>query len=87
MFKDSVRTPEQALAYITDCNLATVCDMAMTKRRKVGEFRRQKAIAQTAIDWMDEMHIDYSTTRAKDVVKFGTVEKWAESFMPERKGE
>lgn len=41
-----VRTPEMALAYITDCTLATVASMAMLKSRKKGEFERQINIAQ-----------------------------------------
>lgn len=52
MFKDRVRTSEEALVYITDCTLATVSGMAMTKSRKKGEYQRQIAIAQTAIDWI-----------------------------------
>jgi hypothetical protein len=34
MVKHQVRSAEQALAYITDCNLATVSHMAMCKSRK-----------------------------------------------------
>jgi len=83
MMKHTVRNPADALAYITCCNLATVCDMAMKKSRPKAEFKRQMQIAQTAIDWMQAMGVDFSTTRAKDVVVCGSVEKWAEKFMPE----
>jgi len=82
MQKHYVRTPEEALAYITDCNLATVCDMAAKKSRPKSEFERQIKIAQTAIDWMREMKVDFSSTRAKDVVACGSVKEWAEMFMP-----
>lgn len=70
-----------ALAYITDCNLATICDMACKKHRPKYEFERQIDIAQSAIDWMNNFKIDYSNTRAIDVVKFGSVEKWAQQFI------
>jgi hypothetical protein len=82
MHKYQVRTPADALAYITDCTLATVCDLAGKKSRPKHEFERQIAIAQTAITWMQEMGIDVSTTRAEDVVAAGSVQKWAEKYMP-----
>ena len=78
MHKHDVRSPEQALAYITDCTLATVADLAMRKSRPKHEYTRQKAIAQQAITWMDNMRIDYSGTRASDVREAGSVDAWAE---------
>lgn len=80
MNKRNVTTPADALAYITDCTLATVCDMALRKSRPKGEYRRQMAIAQKAIDWMDEMGVDYSGTRAVDVSHAGSVEQWAKGY-------
>lgn len=80
MNKQNVRTPAEALAYITDCTLATVCDMALRKSRPKGEYRRQKAIAQKAIDWMDEMGVDYTGTRAVEVSRTGSVDEWAKGF-------
>lgn len=82
MQKHQVRNTGQALAYITDCTLATVCDMAMKKKRPKYEFERQMSIAQTAINWMVEMGIDVSTTRAEDVIAAGSVEQWAVKYMP-----
>ena len=82
MQKYQVRTPADALAYITDCTLATVCDMAGKKSRAKHEFERQMAIAQTAITWMQEMGVDVSTTRAESVIAAGSVQKWAEKYMP-----
>lgn len=84
MNRCDVRTPEQALAYITDCNLATVCDMAMKKSRSRNEFARQISIAQAAIDWMVDMKVDFRGTRAQDVVAHcsGSVEAWATKFIP-----
>ena len=80
MKKRDVKTPSDALAYIADCTLATVCDMAMRKSRPIGEYRRQKAMAQQAIDWMDEMGVDYTGTRAVEVSRTGSVDEWAKGF-------
>jgi len=78
-----VQNTADALAYITDCNLATVWRMAMLKSRKRGDFERQISIAQKAVDWMYAYGIDMSTTRAKKVVDgFNrSVEKWAKQYM------
>lgn len=88
MMKYAVRTPADALAYLTDCTLATVCDMASKKRRPHFEFLRQMSIAQTGVTWMQEMGVDTSTTRAADVIAAGGVQKWAEQWMnrPEERG-
>ena len=85
MLKNRVNTSADALAYIVDCTLATVYNMAVKKSKQKYEFNRQIAIAQVGIDWMKEMNVDFSTTRAADVVKefSGNVQKWAEQFMPE----
>ena len=82
MNRNDVRTPGDALAYITDCTLATVGDLAMKKSRGKHEYARQKSIAQRSIGWMVEMGVDFRLTRAKDVVeKFGgSVDLWAQSF-------
>lgn len=80
--RDRVQTPEQALAYMTDCTLATVEDMASIKSRRKGEFKRQIRIAQQGVNWMIVMDIPAAGTRAEDVAKHrGSVEKWAEQFM------
>ena len=82
MQRHQVSSPGQALAYITDCTLATVCEMAMKKSRPKNEFERQISIAQTAINWMVQNGVDVSTTRAEDVIAAGSVRQWAETFMP-----
>ena len=82
MHKHNVGEPSQALAYITDCTLATVCSLAGKKSRSKSEFARQKLIAQTAIDWMEQMDVDFSDTRAADVVIAGSVDAWAEKYLP-----
>ncbi|GBG14838.1 fuculose phosphate aldolase [Novimethylophilus kurashikiensis] len=82
--KSAVRTAEQALAYLTDCNLATVASMAMKKTRLKYEFERQIMIAQSAVSWMVEMHVDFSGTRAEEVVTAfgGSVSAWAQKYQP-----
>ncbi|MHB0928650.1 MAG: hypothetical protein ACYC3W_06985 [Candidatus Nanopelagicales bacterium] len=83
--KDRVHTAEEALLYIADCNLATVCHMAMTKSRKKGEFTRQISIAQLSVKWIIELGIDYKdgSSRIKKAIEAGSVEAWAQAFMPE----
>lgn len=82
MHKSDVRTLAEALAYITDCTLATVSDMAGKKSRQKHEFERQIAIAQTAVAWMQMFGVDPSTTRVEDVIAAGGVVEWARQFMP-----
>lgn len=82
MRKYEVITPADALAYLTDCTLATVSEMAMKKSRPKGEYARQKAIAQTAVDWMIRMNVDCIATRAEDVIEAGDVDAWAAQFEP-----
>lgn len=79
-----VRTTADALAYITDCTLATVYDMATKKSRVKSEYRRQKAIAQTTVDWMVQMRVDVGYTRAADVAAFGSVDAWAAQYEPKK---
>ena len=80
-----VRDTGQALAYITDCTLATVTDLASRARPPKNELKRQINIAQKAIDWMDAFGVDYAKTRAAEVKAIGgTVEKWATKFFQQR---
>ncbi len=81
MMKHDVRTPEQAVAYLVDCTLATVASMAFKKSRPKAEYRRQILIAQTGIDWMRHMQIDGDATRcAKILLQKITVEQWAKQY-------
>ncbi len=73
---------KQAFAYATDCNLATVCDMAMTRSRKKGEYWRQIKIAQKMCDWMSLFDVDPESTRAADIIGKRSVEQWAFQFEP-----
>ena len=72
----------EALAYITDCTLATVCHMALKKTRPKGEYTRQIGIAQKALEMMVRFGTNMSDTRAAEVMKdfSGNVTTWAQSF-------
>ena len=63
MNKHEVRDTGQALAYITNCALATVCDLAGKKSKSKSEYARQMSIAQTAINWGVQMGVDFSAIR------------------------
>ena len=81
MMKSQVRTPADALAYMTDCTLATVCSMAMRKSRPKGEYERQIAIAEAGVKWMIEMGVPRNeTSRAESVEKCGSVAAWAKRY-------
>lgn len=84
MRKCDVRTSEQALAYLTDCTLATVCGMAMQKSRAKGKYQRQILIAQTGCEWLFGMKADYAGTRVEEVAKYGSVAEWAKQFEVKR---
>ena len=80
MRRQDVRTAEQALAYIVDCTMATVSSMALSKtQRKRGEYKRQKAIAQTGVSFMLAMGVDTAGTRAAEL-SGRTVDQWAAQF-------
>lgn len=84
MMKHQVGNAHEALAYITDCTLATVADRAGTKSAGKRETERQISIAQTSIDWMRAFGVDFSWTRAEEVVRLydGKVSAWAATFKP-----
>jgi hypothetical protein len=78
-----VKTPEDALTYIVDCTLATVCDLAMKKSRPTGEYKRQIGIAQKGIDWLRTfpkamVEVDDRIYEASQT----TVAEWAKQFEP-----
>lgn len=83
MQQHDIRDPAAALAYLTDCTLATVCHLASKKSAPKTELSRQISMAQRAIDWMDDFGVSYAGTRAEDVSKGGgSVHAWAERFKP-----
>ena len=74
------KTIQEAVAYIADCNLATVSHMAMLKRRPKGEYQRQIRIAQTICDWMEHFGVSPKDTRVEDIIGKQTVAEWAEQY-------
>lgn len=83
MRKDEVRSPSGALAYLVDCQLATVCDLAGKRSHSKGDLRRHISIAQSGVDWMSEFRVNLDGTRADEVVFMhaGSVEAWAKKFI------
>lgn len=78
MTKDRVHTLEQAFAYVLDCNLATVSDMALKKNPPKGEFLRQISIAQDMLEWAVDFGVDVTGTRAEKILKQRlSVAEWA----------
>lgn len=77
-----VKTPEHVIAYMIDCTLATVEDLARKKSRSKHEYQRQKNIAAQGIVWARRLGIDLSTTRAQYVIDEanGNVDVWAMEF-------
>lgn len=75
-------TPGEALAHIADCQLATVEEMALRKRRPKYEYIRQKEIAQTcvsaAVRFSGANHI--ARTRINEVAAVGSVEAYAKAI-------
>ncbi len=84
MRADQVASAEEALAYITDCNLATVSHMALLRSKSKSEFRRQIDIAQKTIWWMQALKIDFSSTRAQyiaDTYPNASVKDWVKDLI------
>jgi hypothetical protein len=74
----NIRSPDDALMYLTECTLATVCGLAMRKKPPPGEFRRQINIAQKGVEWVQAFQIE-PQLRVKDVITDygGSVNEWA----------
>ena len=71
-----VSNPGEALAYLTDCTLATVQDLAFRARPPKSELARQITIAQLSIDWLRVWKIE-PQGRAVDVIAAGgSVADW-----------
>jgi hypothetical protein len=79
MMRCKVHTPAQALAYLVDCTLATVQNMAMKKSRPKGEYARQISIAQIGVNWMKDFKIDPKGTRAEDIQDISVAE-WLKKY-------
>jgi hypothetical protein len=84
MMQHQIRSPEDIVAYITDCTLATVCDLSMKKSASKSERLRQISIAQTALDKGLQCGVSFRGTRAAVIIeRYGCdVATWAETFKP-----
>lgn len=74
------KTLQEAMAYIADCNLATVECMASKKSRPKGEYQRQIRIAQKICDWMEFFNVSPQDTRADDIIGKTSVAEWASKY-------
>ncbi len=83
MTKDTLRNEIDALAYLTECTLATVSDLVSRARPPKGELQRQISIAQVGIDWV-KLHakpgMKYGLGRVRDIIDGDmSVADWAET--------
>lgn len=84
MMKDQVKTTAHALLYLTDCTLATVIHMAGKKSRNKHEFQRQIAMAQQAVNWIKDFHVNVETdSRVADILALPDqkVETWVKQYV------
>ena len=74
--------PGKALAYIADCQLATVEWMATIKRKSQSDYRRQIDIAETCVAAavLFSAPADIDNTRMLDVSIAGSVEAYAKAL-------
>ena len=81
MNRNQIKSPGDAMDYLTDCTLATVGDLAGKKSRSRYEFDRQISIAQTGIILMRQFNVT-PTGRAAEVVRehHGSVREWADCY-------
>lgn len=81
--RNSVSSAEDALAYLCECELATIDQLSMLKRHRAGDWRRQISIAQAAIDWIIQFRAPLEKgTRVSEVVfdHNRSVESYAEAM-------
>lgn len=77
----NVLSTAEALDYLTDCTLATVCQLAGLKSRSQYEFNRQKSIATACMRFMRDFGVTPTSRAAEVVEKFGgSVEDWAAQY-------
>lgn len=86
---NTIRNEQEALAFMAECTLATVCHMAGLSRPNRSELRRQIAIAQTGVDWcrtIEAIKDMRGVVRVQDIIERKiSVEDWAKERMPKLK--
>ena len=79
-------SPQDVIAYLLECNLATIDDLALQKRPRMNELRRQIAIAQFALDFLVETQSAIPTDgRLFDVALSGSVTLYAHALRQKHK--
>lgn len=79
-----VKTPEEALAFLTERNLSTVKIMTLRRFVSKQDVSRQIQIAQEGINWIISMGISSSVTpRVKTIISDfnGSVQQWVDSLI------
>lgn len=82
MMKHDVRSACDALAYITDCQLATVSSMAMKKSRPKNEYQRQISIATKCVEWCALYGCICKVGDRMFEARNMGVEQWAKQYEP-----
>lgn len=86
--QDRLRDQDDALLYITECNLATVSDLAGRSRPPKYELSRQINIAQVGIDWVAKFVTpgdEVGCGRVSNIINNGiTVQEWADRQIQKR---
>lgn len=77
-----VRDEKDALLYIANCQLTTVAEMAMKKKRPKYEYERQIDIAQRLVDWIKRFRIEIDEGNRVEKVLTLPVREWAKRFEP-----
>lgn len=82
MLRHEVQNPSDALNYLVNCQLATVCEVVGKRSSAKCVIDRHILIAQTGVNWLREYGIDLKGNRAADVVNQfnGNVAEWAQQF-------
>lgn len=82
MRQNEVRGPVDALVYLVDCQLATVCVVVGKRSSPQCDIKRHISIAQQGVNWVREHSVNVQGTRAEEVVRLfgGSVEDWAQKF-------
>jgi len=80
----NIRSVDDAFLYYTDCELATLIDMAMKKSKPKNEYIRHKAIAKGMIEIIIGHKLDYKDrgTRIDKVIACGGIDNYVKEYEP-----
>lgn len=80
-----VRSPEGALVFLADCQLATVTELAVKKSRGKYDFDRQVSIAKLYCKWLSEFGISAKGTRVETAMSMGGVDEFVKRYDAKQK--